>query len=219
MAWDTLALTVLHLLIFAYWLGGDLGAFYSSFLLTDAKNDPAARIAAARVVNTVDLAPRFSLIFAAPTGLGLAVSKGWLPGVDVLWVVAAFGVALVWAIAALFAHLRHGAGPWPHVDRVVRFGALAGLVGAGGAGLAGLVEIPLFLALKLLVLALAIALGLAIRQALKPFGPAFASLMKDGPSADGDAAIAASLTRVRPLVILIWASLITAAALGVATPV
>ena len=209
---------LLHILVLVYWLGGDLGAFYASRLLVDAQRPPEARAAAANILMNVDMAPRMGLIFAFPTGFALAVSRGWID-VDPVWIAAAFALAALWALAAWLVHLKTG----PHVlagrfDTAVRAVALIGLIAAAVQSLAGLYELPLFLALKLLLLALAIACGLMIRRALKPFGPAFAQLVAGKGDTATDAAIAASLAQAKPYVLIIWAALIAAAALGVWTP-
>ncbi|WP_206340851.1 hypothetical protein [Marinicauda algicola] len=93
---ETTLFTFLHLLVLVYWLGGDLGAFYASFVLTDEARPAGQRLGAAVVVKHVDMAPRMALIFAAPTGLALAVSRGWL-ALDWGWILAAFALAVIWA--------------------------------------------------------------------------------------------------------------------------
>ena len=209
---------LLHILVLVYWLGGDLGAFYASRLLVDPQRPPEARAAAATILMNVDMAPRMGLIFAFPTGFAVAVSRGWID-VDPVWIAAGFALAALWALAAWLVHLKTG----PHglagrFDTAVRGVALIGLIAAAVQSIAGLYALPLFLALKLLLLALAIACGLMIRRALKPFGPAFAQLVAGKGDTATDAAIAASLAQAKPYVLIIWAALIAAAALGVWTP-
>jgi len=72
-----------------------------------------------------------------------------------------------------------------------------------------------WIALKLLLFAVTVGCGLAIRIALKPFGPAFASLMEGGSRPATEGAIQRSLTRARPFVIAIWIALVLEAALGI----
>jgi hypothetical protein len=214
---DTL-FVLLHLLVFAYWLGGDLGAFYASGLVVDPDRTPQARAAAAHILMTVDMAPRMALIFAFPTGFALAVTRGWLTAPPA-WIAAAFALALVWAGAAWIIHLKTGPTKLAGLfDTGVRGLVLAGLAVAGVAGLAGLYPAPLFISVKLLLLALAIACGLAIRRALVPFGPAFAALVSGAGDASVNAAITASLSNAKRYVLVIWAALIAAAALGVWAP-
>lgn len=209
-------LTLLHVLVFVYWLGGDLGAFYASHILTDRTQPTPARAAAAKVLSAVDMAPRTALILAAPTGLHLAALKSWLTVSDlqiaVVWLASLAWLALAWII-----HLRH-APPRAfarRLDLVLRWSAIAILL-VGASGL--LMEAPLFIRLKLVILALAIFAGLMVRVVLAPFGPAFVRLV----SGDGDDAVnntlETTLQRARPFVIGIWALLLLAATLGIATP-
>lgn len=209
---------LLHLLVFVYWLGGDLGAFYASRLVVDSNRSPDARAAAATILMTVDMAPRMGLIFAFPTGFALAAARGWL-SVDPVWIAAAFGLAALWALAAWLVHLKAGPAQLAgRFDTGVRWFALAGLIAAPALSLAGLYALPLFLALKLLLLALAIACGLMIRRALKPFGPAFGALVSGRGDAETNRVIAASLAHAKRYVLIIWAALLAAAGLGVWTP-
>lgn len=209
---------LLHLLVFAYWLGGDLGAFYASRLVVDADRTPEARAAAATILMNVDMAPRMGLIFAFPTGFALAIQRGWL-GVDPVWITPAFALAMLWAVAAWLVHLKTG----PHefagrLDAGIRWLVLFGLITSAVPGLVGLYHLPLFIALKLVLLASAIVCGLMIRRALKPFGPAFGALVSGKGDARTDQAIAASLAHAKRYVLVIWAALLAAAALGVWTP-
>ncbi len=206
---------LLHVLVFVYWLGGDLGAFCASFAAVDVERTPEARLAALKLISDVDMAPRTALILALPTGLTLAALRGWLAlppaALAVLWAASLGWLALAWRL-----HLSHVAPGAPErvIDLAVRWMALAGLAITGGAGLAGALPLPAFLACKLLLLAGAVALGLLIRVRLRPLGPALAALSRREPEADG--AIADVLSRSRPLVVGIWLLISAAALLGLA---
>jgi len=193
-------LELIHILVLVYWLGGDLGAFVASRLVADPARAPAGRAAAATILMHVDMAPRMALIFAFPTGFALAVYEGWLPAGPV-WIAPAFALALVWAVAAWMVHLKAGPdGLGQRVDMAIRIVALIGFAGAGAAGLAGVIVLPLFIAGKLMLLALAVFAGLMVRRVLSPFGRA-------------------SLSKARIWVFVIWAAVLGAAALGVLQPV
>jgi hypothetical protein len=211
--------TLLHLLIFVYWLGGDVGAFYSSTILTDGKSSAPQRATALRILMAVDMAPRTALILALPTGLTLAFVKGWLgamPGAAVagVWVIFLVWLALAWAV-----HASHGkVAFYKHADMAIRWSALVLCVGMGLAGLAGLIELPFFIACKLLILGGAISLGLLIRVLLRPLMAPFAQMMASGATPETDNAIRVVISRSRPVVMLLWLLLLCAAFLGLATP-
>lgn len=212
-------LILFHLLVFAYWLGGDIGVFYASTLLTDNRRDVAGRITAAKILADVDLAPRFCLLLAMPTGLAVAASRGWLT-VGPIFVVSIFVVSVAWISLVWTLHKTHGTSAnLKLIDTSMRWLFLIGLVGTGVTAIAGAINIPLFIALKLLLLGFAVSMGLLVRRVLVPFGPAFAKLANGDGDAETDQTIKQCLDRARPAVVAIWAALIAAAWLGVTTPV
>lgn len=211
-------LTLLHILVFAYWLGGDLGAFYTSRFLVQPGVSIEKRMMAAKIVGDVDMAPRTALVLAFPTGLLLARQSGYI---SLPWVVI-WGLVFVfaaWLALAWYGHLEHGKAPgWTGpVDLTLRWLTLVGLVGASVAAFTGHLPWPLFLAIKCLLLAATILLGLIIRRVLVPLGPALMGL--SGPSAEeAQADLAKVMGRARPLVLCIWACLLAAALTGLWKP-
>jgi hypothetical protein len=208
---------LLHVLVFVYWLGGDLGAFYSSRFLTKPGVSAEKRLLAAKIIGDVDMAPRTALILTLPTGLALAQASGWVGlGWPVVWL--AFLAAAVWLAVAWMLHLRHaGPGSWlRRADLFFRWALIAGALVWSSAALLGGVALPAFLALKLLILAACILLGLMIRIVLGPLGPALAALPGGAPEAEST--VAATLAKARPLVLGIWFLLLCAAFLGLWTP-
>ncbi|MEM9570588.1 MAG: hypothetical protein AAF996_03920 [Pseudomonadota bacterium] len=215
---DQALFALLHVLVFVYWLGGDLGAFYTSHFLTQPNVSADRRLMAAKIVGDVDMAPRTALILALPTGLLLAESKGWLalgwPTIGAITLASLIWLALAWKL-----HLDHGApATWiKRADTATRYGLILVLAIIGVMALSGSIALPLFLALKMLALAGCIALGLYIRVVLKPLGPALAGLAGTN-SEIAETDLARTLNRARPLVMGIWALLLIAAFLGLWTP-
>ena len=213
--------TLLHALVFVYWLGGDLGAFFSSYTLIDPKQPTEARLFALKVVNNVDMAPKTSLILTLPTGLTLAAVKGWLVlstgFLTVLWMAAVAWLFLVWRI-----HLKHlpaNAGE-RRLDIAVRWVLVVVLIVFGVARLTGVLPaLPLFIAIKLLLLAAAMLAGLMVRRALAPLFVAVREMAANGPTPDGDAAMRRIiLRRSKPTVVFIWMLVTAAAYCGIAIP-
>jgi hypothetical protein len=212
-------LSLLHILIPVYWLGGDLGAFYSAGFLIDPKRAVPERMLALTILNNIDMAPRTTLILALPTGVLLGWEKGWLtlPGFAVLavWLAAFAWLAIAWSL-----HLKHGAAPrLRRVDLSIRWIVLSALVAAGLLGLTQQIALPLFIALKLLLLAGAIALGLLVRRLLVPLFAPIIEMRRTGVSTrDGDRAISGVIARTRPAVMAIWGLVLAASLLGLAKP-
>jgi hypothetical protein len=210
-------LTLLHLLVPIYWLGGDLGTFLSGQVLKNPKFTPEERLLALKILLNCDMGPRTALILAFPTGFALAVVKGWLTVegwmVGLVWFVGVVWLAIAWAI-----HLKHGpaAAPYRKVDAAIRFAVLAGLLAAGFGGLGGAIALPKFIAIKLLLLAAGVALGLLIRRQLAPLFPAVGALRAQGASDPVNAAIAGVLSRTQISVMGIWIVVLVAAFTGIA---
>jgi hypothetical protein len=213
-------LTLLHILVPVYWLGGDLGAFYGSSFLVDPKRSVPERMLSLKILNDIDMAPRMALILAFPTGFSLAAVKGWL-AVPAFLLVGVWGIGLAWLALAWAVHLNHGkGGDWTRpVDLFLRYIIVAGLFGLGLLTLGGMMDLPLFIALKFLALGCCISLGLVIRRMLKPLGPAIFKMKTDGPTPETDKAISGVISRTRPAVILIWLLVLAASYLGIATPI
>lgn len=212
-----LALKLLHLLCFVYWLGGDLGTFYASHFVARRDLTPAARAVAAKIMMGADLAPRVCMPLTLASGVHLALLSGHLAA-------PVEAAAAVWALCALWLagvlrlhHAERGRTAWLvqldfawRVLLVAVLGAvaLAALLGAGP------VAQP-WLGLKLLCYTATVVCGLMIRVRIRPFGPAFARLVAQGADDAGDRDIATSLAAARPYVVLIWGLLLLSAATGI----
>ncbi len=212
-------LSLLHILIPVYWLGGDLGAFYSAGLLIDPKRSVPERLLALTILNNIDMAPRTTLILALPTGLLLGWEKSWLilPAfvVVVIWLGAFAWLAIAWTL-----HLKHGTAPGlRRVDLAIRWVVLSLLAVAGLLGMTHVISIPLFIAAKFLLLAAAISMGLLVRRLLVPLFPPIIDMRRNNFSTpEGDITIAGVISRTRPAVIVIWALVLAASLLGLAKP-
>ncbi|HYC03276.1 MAG TPA: hypothetical protein VED40_08295 [Azospirillaceae bacterium] len=214
-------LLLAHILLFVYWLGGDLGVYYSSGYISRPSVTPATRAVVAKIMLALDMTPRICLVLMLPVGVTLSHRLGVLAlpdwAIPVLWVLSIFWLAMVWTIYVReHQPLAHSL---TRVDWVVRLSVIAALLAVAVLGLIG--QGPVtggWISLKILIFALIIASGLAIRVMLKPFGAAFGRLMKEGSNPEIEAELAASLARVKPPVLVIWAGLVVNAWLGLAKP-
>ncbi|MFD6107663.1 hypothetical protein ACFWFQ_33935 [Nocardia salmonicida] len=221
---------VLHLTLFVFWLGGDLGVFYSSRSVIDPALSPPARATALTIMSGLDLAPKICLVLFLPSGFtlmalephgaslfGIALFPWW--SVVLVWIFAAGWLAL-----AVQAHRTHGkVASVRRADLTIRIAVIAAMAGAGGYALLvsepfGVTTNPRWLGAKILLYTLAIAAGLGIRMTLRPFGAAFGTLMTEGSSEAVERTLRRSVDGCLPYVWLIWGSVLAAAALGVVKP-
>lgn len=214
-------LTLVHILLFAYWLGGDVGVFYSSGLVVDDRLSRDARLAAARVMLGVDLIPRICMSLMLTVGGLLSASLG----IDhPTWQMA--GIVLLgpfWLGMVLLLHFQHQAAFVPLLTRFdfyFRWAMIAILLISSGYSMAtGRLDQTPWLIAKLLGFALLIFCGLMIRIRLKGFTQAYIKLLQCNELAADNRQMQASLSRVRPWVVSIWIILIFEAWLGIAKPV
>jgi len=215
----TLALTA-HLLLFAWWLGGDLGVFYSSGRVVDASQPRAARLMAGRIMLALDVVPRICMSLMLTVSALLAATVG-IP--HPAWqMVAVLALGPLWLGLVLFLHWHEGSPAAPLVRRLdlaLRWIVIAAVVASATWSLVNgrLAALP-WLAAKLYLFAFLVFCGLMIRRGLPPFIAGYAALAAGRETPETDRAMAASLARMRPWVLAIWAGLVASAVLGVAKP-
>jgi len=215
----TLALTA-HLLLFAWWLGGDLGVFYSSGRVVDASQPRAARLMAGRIMLALDVVPRICMSLTLTVSALLAETVGIPHPRWQMTAVLLLGPA--WLALVLFLHFREGSAAAPAVRRLdlaLRWIVIAAVVASATWSLASgrLADHP-WLAVKLYLFAFLVFCGLMIRRGLPPFIAGYAALAAGRETPESDRAMAASLAHMRPWVLAIWAGLVPSAVLGVAKP-
>ncbi|MEM8814657.1 MAG: hypothetical protein AAGE85_02460 [Pseudomonadota bacterium] len=214
---EYLLIKFLHLIGFAYWLGGDLGVFHSSYWVANPRHSPEVRVAAAKILFWLDQIPRICMTLMLPLGLQLAYMSNLL-AVSPLAMTLIWLGCFAWLGMVLYLHAA-AASPFKSLltnfDFWFRLALSLALLGTGAAALfADTFAWPYWIALKLMIYGGLVGLGLLVRIKLKPFGPAFARIAQgQGKDAD-DAAIRASLGGTRPLVVAIWLGLFASAALG-----
>jgi hypothetical protein len=219
---DTQALLLLlHILLFVYWLGGDLGVYYSSGFIVRADLPVPTRAVLGRIMLVLDMIPRVCLVLTLPVGLALAVERGFLDvPAGLIPAVAVAGLAWLLLIITIFRQEHHPiAALLTRIDWFVRLAVVAALVVTASLSLTGNgPQLPLWLAVKLLIFAGIIACGLIIRVWLKPFTVAFGQLLRDGSSPATEQALSRGLALVKPPVLLIWVGLVACAWLGITQP-
>ncbi len=218
--WDYQALTVMHLLLFVFWLGTDVGVFYMGMLIQQETLSLETRGTLGKVMHVLDQFPRTCLILMIPVAMGLVRVGGWGLGdvpVGVLWLVAA--LAILWAAASIWAIGFHAAPRAARLfllaDRVLRV-ALVGLAVAvlvlsrGESG-------PLpetWLMVKLALFSSIVLAGALIDFLPNPFAD-LGAILTHGSTPEREAGLRRGLAYVYPVVVYIYLALITMAIFAV----
>jgi hypothetical protein len=214
---------LLHIVLFVFWLGGDLGVFWSSRFVLKPELTPPARATALKIMSGLDLGPKICLVLFLPSGITLMALDPHGAGIFTWWL-----VALTWLGAGFWLWLtiksHHQPIMWVrNTDWAIR---IALIIGLGSVSLYTLIADrpfgvdtnPKWLGAKVLLYTVAIACGLGIRLTLRPFGPAFGALMTTGSTPEIERTLKSSIDGCLPYVWGIWGSVLAAAALGVLKP-
>ncbi|MEO6019580.1 MAG: hypothetical protein ABIP45_04925, partial [Knoellia sp.] len=225
LSWYSLAI-FLHILLFVYWLGGDLGVFYAARFITDPSVALPGRNIATRIMHVVDMSPRICLVLFLPSGvtlmalddLGRDIFLGW--PLVVVWLAGLAWLALV--IMDFRKSPERYAALVGRLDFAIRSILVVALLGVAAYAFVvaqpfGVDSNPKWLAGKVAAYAICIFGGLMIRVRLRPFGPAFAALQQ-GSTPEIERTLTRSIQGSLPFVYLVWAMVLLAAFLGVVKP-
>lgn len=209
-----------HVLLFAYWLGTDLGVFLAGGAMSRRGLEVAERNRIRALLMDIDLVPRLSLIAILPVGFQLAVH--WGAPLPAAWVPAVWLLAIVWIGMALAIHFGHGR---PIVLRLLKIDLalrVALLVAFGALAWRELTDpasdTPLWLILKFVIVAAIVVDGMVLRVYSAQWRLAMERF------AVGDVAGGESLLKVRrrkaaTAALVMWALVALAAFLGAVKPV
>lgn len=221
-------LLTLHILLLVAWLGVDVGVFSSSFVMRRPGLSIESRLTVRKIMRSLDLAPRVSLILMIPVALGLSHATGWGLNQTPDWALWATGLgAIVWAAASVVSFRATGptgsapawASAFARLDGGVRAVASLFFLSTGIASLTsgGLWNAD-WVALKATLFGAIIAMGLWIRIAARKYHPALADLLENGETPDRLERINRDIRGVYPPVLLIWTSLIVMVAISMFRP-
>jgi len=96
-----------HVLMFVYWMGADLGVFTLALALKNPAYSIEQRVLLMRMSLLIDMTPRAAMALIAPVGLHLAESLGLVSVPD--WLTATIWVvAFCWIVGEIVAFSRYG---------------------------------------------------------------------------------------------------------------
>jgi hypothetical protein len=218
-------LIIFHLLLFVYWLGGDMGVFYSSGMAVDPKLSNSARVTAAKIMVDLDFVPRICMTLMLTVG-GLLSSYNGVEHPQ--W--QTIGFILMgpgWLAMVVYLHVAHGTPLSKIITKIdfwFRWFLVIYLIWSVGYSFAftdKLADAP-WVGAKLIVFAVMVFCGLMIRVYIPGYIQGIVALRQqaDQPSMSQEMndTMLSSLAKCRPFVLAIWAGLFIECYLGVVKP-
>jgi hypothetical protein len=211
-------MVIIHVLLFVYWLGGDLGVFYSSKFVVKPDISPEARAVAAKIMLDLDQIPRICMSLMLTVGGILTEFIGiphpWYQQIGILL------LGPVWFFCVMYLHFRHGTKAYPYVakfDMFIRWAVVIGVPISVALHWESnnLAEYP-WVAGKLIMFSFLVFCGIMVRGKIGPF---FAVLLKcragEMPTQEENEAQRKSLSQVRVWVFMIWAGVFLSGFVGI----
>ena len=200
-----------HVVLFAYWLGADLGVFLCGRVSRSKGVSDEVRKAVRGISELIDMGPRTAAVLMVPVGITLSTQYG-VPigggGLAVVWVVALLWLATVWTFY-FRGNDPLGRMVWK-IDMVIRATLMLAFLAAGASSLSA--DWPVsdrWLAAKFIVFGLILLDGIWLRLIL----------LRMQKIASGQIAGSTPPRRVLMCaVLLIWVLVTIAAFLGVVKP-
>lgn len=215
-------LVFVHLLLFVFWLGADVGVFMlGQEFRRREKYDLSTRLVQLQMLVNLDMVPRTAWAMMVPISITLSAAGNWwnVPGwlTWASWAVGALWLWLVWD-----AHL-HDQTPRAARNRAIEFALKLGLTAAylwlGMSSLANDHPIaPDWLAAKALMFGLIFAAAIMIDVSFKPVGPQLRRLIERGSSDATELPLRKTMDRTRIWVWVVYLLLLATAFLGNVKP-
>ena len=212
---------LIHLLLFAYWLGGDIGVFYSSGFATNRNLSRGARQAAGTIMMNLDLIPRLCLSLMLTVG-GILTHYY---GIDhPLWqMVGIILLGPIWTCLLIYIHFNEGTDlvkTMTKIDYYFRWIMVFTLIASVfyAFNYTDRLDANPWVGAKLIVFAGLIFCGIMIRKYIGGFIKGIHNIATDNINEEDDIAMAASLSKARVFVLTIWFLLLVEVWIGVAKP-
>ena len=214
-------LVVLHVVLFAYWLGADFGVFTCSRYIVRPDLPLAERERFLEALLAIDIMPRTAIVLLPFVGLQMASMRGSID-LSSATLVVAWSVGFVWLAVVWMAYLktREPTGPfWQRIDvswRVVLI-VILWVLGVSSL-LRGAPFTAKWIAVKLLVYAALLMVGLYLRVSIRGWRRGFIRLGQGESGRDIDALFSDGRRRAKYAAFVFWALIVTMAWLGITQP-
>jgi len=212
----------IHILLFVFWLGGDIGVFVSALFAKNAKYSFETRMTVLQAGLIVDMFPRVCFALILPVGMQLTIELGLYP-ITTAFLIGGWVVGLAW-VAVIFAIAANQGKPIAELLGQVQFGfqAVMGLIFTI-VGLNSLAtDAPLYqtwFAVKILLFGLVYWAGMAIDLCFRPFLAPFMEIGQLGSTPEREEAVSRAINNTLIAVGTLYVLITVIAFLGKVKPV
>jgi len=211
----------IHILLFVFWLGADIGVFVSALFAKNPKYSFETRMTVLQAGLIIDTFPRicFALIF--PVGLHLTGALNLYP-IDTELFVAAWIIAVTW-IAVIFTINANQGKPLAENLSKLQFGfqAVMGLIftviGLNSLAADAPIDQPWFAA-KILLFGLVLWAAMAIDLCFRPFLVPFMEIGQHGSTPEREEAVSRAINNTLIAVSTLYVLIFTIALIGKVKP-
>ncbi len=215
-------LVFIHLLLFVFWLGGDLGVAILGEHFRKRAYSMQERLTILKLLVINDLGPRAAWALMVPITISMLAAGGywnaplWTAGIA--WIVGAYWLWLIFKSHSLGQDPK--AKPLKTQEFWLKIVLCIFYLGLGSLSL--LKNAPLienWLALKALMFGIIFAAAIMIDVKFKPLGPALMALIEKGSNDATEADVLLIMNRTRIWVRIVYLLLIITAFLGNVKPI
>lgn len=211
-------LVFFHILLFVFWLGGDLGvAILGNSFRKKETYSVQERLTILKILVINDLGPRYAWALMIASTISLVTVGGY-------WAVPIWGVILAWAVSFFWVGLvysAHKAGQTAKGDKLRKVEVVLKWILAAfylGLGLLSLTTDnplgPNWLASKALLFGLIFVAAILIDVMFKPVGPLLMALIEKGSSDETEIPLLRTMNKSRLWVRMTYLLLIITAFIG-----
>lgn len=212
-----LILKYVHILLFVFWLGTDMGTYYASKFVINPNLSAPQRSTALQILLGCDLGPRIAMPLIMPTGLHMGALLG-LVSVTTSTLIAIWVLGILWLILVLAVHFGKDENRKKKLKNIDLWIRPFIVLSVSAIAIYSLFDnrylaVP-YLSYKLLIVCALILFGVGIRYQLSRFTPAFINLMQGKEIDESNAIMKKRMDACLPYVYGIWAGLLINGALG-----
>lgn len=217
-----LSLVYVHLLLFVFWLGADVGVYVlGQHFRERGVYTLDQRLALLKLLVELDMVPRTAWALMVPVTLSVVTVAGY-------WVLPAWALLLAWAVSALWIWLvwdAHAHDRTPRaarnrrIESWLRYALAAFYLGLGLLSLLrGEPLAPRWLATKALMFGVIFTAAIMIDVRFRPVGPQLVKLVNEGSRDTTEIPLLRTMNRTRVWVWTVYVMLLATAYLGATKP-